>query len=76
MQVSFVMLTYKQKYVFLCDRDKAEDNTPVKCEISPLVTYFGEGLEKLLKGKTVTTPFILDEKMAKELQSSVTVSNE
>lgn len=47
----------------------AEDSTPAQFEISPLVSYFGEGLEQLLKGRTLTTPFILDEKRAKELQA-------
>uniref|UniRef100_A0A7N6AD69 UDP-N-acetylglucosamine pyrophosphorylase 1 like 1 n=1 Tax=Anabas testudineus TaxID=64144 RepID=A0A7N6AD69_ANATE len=40
-----------------------------QCEISPLVSYFGEGLEQLLRGRTLATPFILDEKKAKELQA-------
>ncbi|XP_058472715.1 UDP-N-acetylhexosamine pyrophosphorylase-like protein 1 [Solea solea] len=44
------------------------DCPPAQCEISPLVSYFGEGLESLLKGKKVATPFILDQKQAKELQ--------
>ncbi|KAM9306204.1 UDP-N-acetylhexosamine pyrophosphorylase-like protein 1 [Pholidichthys leucotaenia] len=46
----------------------AGDSPPVQCEISPLVSYFGEGLEQLLKERTFATPFVLDEKMAKELQ--------
>ncbi|XP_034047515.1 UDP-N-acetylhexosamine pyrophosphorylase-like protein 1 [Thalassophryne amazonica] len=41
---------------------------PALCEISPLVSYFGEGLEPLLKGRTLSTPFILDEKTVGELQ--------
>ncbi|XP_073334704.1 UDP-N-acetylhexosamine pyrophosphorylase-like protein 1 [Pagrus major] len=47
----------------------AGDNQAARCEISPLVSYFGEGLEKLLKGRTLPSPFILDEKRAKELQA-------
>uniref|UniRef100_A0A147B4N8 UDP-N-acetylglucosamine pyrophosphorylase 1, like 1 n=1 Tax=Fundulus heteroclitus TaxID=8078 RepID=A0A147B4N8_FUNHE len=42
---------------------------PAKCEISPLVSYFGEGLEQLLKGKSIKTPFILDEAAAEGLQA-------
>lgn len=34
---------------------------PAICEISPLVSYFGEGLEKLLNQKTFKSPFILNE---------------
>lgn len=46
------------------------DNRPaVECEISPLVSYFGEGLDRLLKGKTIKTPFILDEAAAEKLQA-------
>ncbi|XP_029024485.1 UDP-N-acetylhexosamine pyrophosphorylase-like protein 1 [Betta splendens] len=48
----------------------ASGNAPVaQCEISPLVSYFGEGLEQLLGGKTLCTPFILDRKRAAELQA-------
>ncbi|XP_040915403.1 UDP-N-acetylhexosamine pyrophosphorylase-like protein 1 [Toxotes jaculatrix] len=47
----------------------AADKGPAQCEISPLVSYFGEGLEPLLKGKTLPTPFILSEERAKELQA-------
>ncbi|XP_047426694.1 UDP-N-acetylhexosamine pyrophosphorylase-like protein 1 [Mugil cephalus] len=47
----------------------AGDTNPAQCEITPLVSYFGEGLEQLLKGRTLKTPFYLDEKKAKELQA-------
>ncbi|XP_038589845.1 UDP-N-acetylhexosamine pyrophosphorylase-like protein 1 [Micropterus salmoides] len=47
----------------------AGNDPPARCEISPLVSYFGEGLEQLLKGKTLPNLFILDEKTAKELQA-------
>ncbi|KAG8010978.1 UDP-N-acetylhexosamine pyrophosphorylase-like protein 1, partial [Nibea albiflora] len=55
--------------VFPFSSASAEDNPPAQCEISPLVSYFGEGLEKLLGGRTLPTPFILGEKRAKELQA-------
>ncbi|XP_068429512.1 UDP-N-acetylhexosamine pyrophosphorylase-like protein 1 [Clinocottus analis] len=45
----------------------AADNPPALCEISPLVSYFGEGLEQLLRGRTLTTPLLLDRKRAQEL---------
>ncbi|KAJ3605267.1 hypothetical protein NHX12_027317 [Muraenolepis orangiensis] len=47
-------------------RATAEEDLPVLCEISPLVSYFGEGLERL-KGSTFTSPFILDVKRAMDL---------
>ncbi|KAK7895794.1 hypothetical protein WMY93_021119 [Mugilogobius chulae] len=37
-------------------------SAPAKFEISPLVSYFGEGLEKL-KGKTYQTPWFLDKEL-------------
>ncbi|XP_037835514.1 UDP-N-acetylhexosamine pyrophosphorylase-like protein 1 [Kryptolebias marmoratus] len=50
------------------ETSESSDQHPVKCEISPLVSYFGEGLEQLLKGKKLQTPFVLDEKTTKVLQ--------
>ncbi|XP_041666186.1 UDP-N-acetylhexosamine pyrophosphorylase-like protein 1 [Cheilinus undulatus] len=55
--------------VSTADSVSAGDVPPAPCEISPLVSYFGEGLEPLLNGRTLQTPFILDEKKAKELQT-------
>ncbi|XP_030062912.1 UDP-N-acetylhexosamine pyrophosphorylase-like protein 1 [Microcaecilia unicolor] len=37
------------------------EDLPAVCEISPLVTYFGENLELYLKGKDIPSTFILDE---------------
>ncbi|XP_067114350.1 UDP-N-acetylhexosamine pyrophosphorylase-like protein 1 [Osmerus mordax] len=44
-----------------------EEETLVVCEISPLVSCSGEGLDLLLKDKMLTSPFLLDEKTAKQL---------
>ncbi|XP_034073804.1 UDP-N-acetylhexosamine pyrophosphorylase-like protein 1 [Gymnodraco acuticeps] len=46
----------------------AGDTAPAQWEISPLVSYFGEGLE-MLKGRTLQTPLILDEEKAIELRA-------
>lgn len=47
------------------------EDPPAVCEISPLVSYFGEGLEMLLNQKNLKSPFILDEKEAKNLVQTV-----
>lgn len=38
------------------------------CEISPLVSYSGEGLEVYLRGRAFQSPLILDENRARALQ--------
>ncbi|KAJ8384901.1 hypothetical protein AAFF_G00197090 [Aldrovandia affinis] len=48
-------------------RTSQEEDPPAVCEISPLVSYFGEGLEPLLKDKSVMSPFILDETTKEKL---------
>ncbi|XP_061576733.1 UDP-N-acetylhexosamine pyrophosphorylase-like protein 1 [Cololabis saira] len=45
-------------------------HAPAPVEISPLVSYFGEGLEQLVGGRTLATPLILDEKKAEELRAT------
>lgn len=47
------------------------EDPPAVCEISPLVSYFGEGLEMLLNQKNLKSPFILDENEAKNLVQTV-----
>ncbi|XP_053341970.1 UDP-N-acetylhexosamine pyrophosphorylase-like protein 1 [Clarias gariepinus] len=42
-------------------RTAQDGDPPAICEISPLVSYFGEDLEKLLKGRTLKSPFLLNE---------------
>lgn len=42
--------------------ESSERDSPASFEISPLVSYFGEGLEQL-RGQTIHTPFILDQRL-------------
>ncbi|KAM3825467.1 UDP-N-acetylhexosamine pyrophosphorylase-like protein 1 isoform 1-T1 [Vipera latastei] len=44
-----------------------DEEPPAVCEISPLVSYFGEGLEKYMRGKNLPSPFLLDESNAEFL---------
>jgi UDP-N-acetylglucosamine/UDP-N-acetylgalactosamine diphosphorylase len=45
-----------------CDADAAQ------CEISPLVSYAGEGLQQLVQGQTIQLPYHLDPTTVKALQ--------
>ncbi|ETE60558.1 UDP-N-acetylhexosamine pyrophosphorylase-like protein 1 [Ophiophagus hannah] len=44
-----------------------DEEPPAVCEISPLVSYFGEGLEKYMRGKNLPSPFLFDESKAEFL---------
>ncbi|KAL0490610.1 UDP-N-acetylglucosamine diphosphorylase, partial [Acrasis kona] len=39
---------------------EVDEKNGLYCEISPLVSYEGEGLEALVKGKTIKLPYILE----------------
>ncbi|XP_017557176.1 UDP-N-acetylhexosamine pyrophosphorylase-like protein 1 isoform X1 [Pygocentrus nattereri] len=48
-------------------RTAQDVDPPAICEISPLVSYFGEGLDKVLKQKSLKSPFLLNVNNAKSL---------
>uniref|UniRef100_H3CBN2 UDP-N-acetylglucosamine pyrophosphorylase 1, like 1 n=1 Tax=Tetraodon nigroviridis TaxID=99883 RepID=H3CBN2_TETNG len=46
----------------------AGGGAPGQWEVSPLLSYSGEGLEDLLRGRRLPTPFVLDQRSLGELQ--------
>ncbi|XP_074871570.1 UDP-N-acetylhexosamine pyrophosphorylase-like protein 1 [Carettochelys insculpta] len=46
------------------------EDPPAVCEISPLVSYFGEGLETHMKNKDFYSPFILEESKTEMLEDA------
>eukprot|EP00062_Callorhinchus_milii_P017154 gi/632969300/ref/XP_007901013.1/ PREDICTED: UDP-N-acetylhexosamine pyrophosphorylase-like protein 1 [Callorhinchus milii] len=49
------------------DWSEESEEPPLVCEISPLVSYAGEGLEVYLKDRELYSPLLLTKKMAEEL---------
>lgn len=45
-----------------------DEDPPAVCEISPLVSCWGEGLELYLRGRGLQSPFLLDEDRARALR--------
>ena len=43
------------------NNDDGDKSPVVACEIPPMVSYAGEGLQKLFKNKTVQYPVLLSE---------------
>lgn len=53
------LIPHRSSTSSLTDEEGVNGSGVVLCEISPLVSYFGEGLEKLCSGKKFTAPVLL-----------------
>ncbi|XP_050763997.1 UDP-N-acetylhexosamine pyrophosphorylase-like protein 1 isoform X2 [Gymnogyps californianus] len=56
--------------VFQFSNLSGTEDPPAVCEISPLVSYFGEGLEAYMKNKDFPSPFVLNENKVEMLGNS------
>nr|CAB3267418.1 UDP-N-acetylhexosamine pyrophosphorylase [Phallusia mammillata] len=54
--------------------DKSKEY-PISCEISPLLSYDGEGLAALVEGKILKSPVYLDESSHTPVNGSTTITN-
>ncbi|XP_060768452.1 UDP-N-acetylhexosamine pyrophosphorylase-like protein 1 [Neoarius graeffei] len=61
LQAEAVFLDEHNKPITSEYRTAQDGDPPAVCEISPLVSYFGEGLETLLKHRNLKSPFLLND---------------